>query len=899
VRVIALCLCLLGLSSSFAAETAKSPAALGTVIVDQIEIEGVVSVDGREVENLVAQGVGDPLDRNLVVQTNERIQAYYRRKGYEEVQISSALQRQKGDSGSIQSIVVFKVSEGKVTRVRKVNISGADTAEKLTQEQLVLIQRVFSISSGDPLDQDRIAVFERELRTQFAADDYVGVKLSQVELKAVVPEALSPSEKLLSTARWVDLDIRIELGDRVLFSFLGNTAFTRSDFLAAIDETRLTGFGQDYVRTIQNRIRELYLAIGYSKVSIESFTAEKSVSHLRTVSYHIQENKRVAINRVTFEGHQSFDSRTLEKMFYERAPIQVQRKYFVEKDIDKAVELLIEWIRSQGFLAAKWITVEKTQSPYSQAMDVKIYLFEGVQTRVRSLQIQGFQLLDQSQVLERLNTQVDSPLNLFDFNEGLDSLKSYYKSLGYLDFTILNEDSDSVIQYAQDNRWAEIDLNVSEGVRYQVSAIEVEGLARVREAVVLRELSIAVNDFVLESEIARSESRIKRLGLFSLVNLRVLDDPSQIGKKKIRILLQEASPGVWSSGLGFRSDLGARTFFQVGYSNIWRRNHTASLGLTANRRFDEKFCNNEGTSGETLLVDRGSSCFIETQAQLAYGWPWILGIPGLTWRPSVTFENTQFRPFDKRSILLNSAFDRTLLDSPALVAGISYTLEFTQQYNARVAADQQSLRIGYITPSVRLDTRDNSLSPTRGLFATSSFEFASPALGSQRIPFPVGYTRYQGRADYTWSPIPELKTYWSFRTGVARNTQRPPSGQESSAGYQVPLSKHYALGGAGSLRGFNEQELQKFETAIRGTLSYVNYRVQVDFPFAGAMWFGPFLDAANLKVDRYSFGDLRMGSGVGLHYQSPIGPVNFDWGFKISPQPNEDPYRFYFSLGVI
>jgi outer membrane translocation and assembly module TamA len=39
---------------------------------------------------------------------------------------------------------------------------------------------------------------------------------------------------------------------------------------------------------------------------------------------------------------------------------------------------------------------------------------------------------------------------------------------------------------------------------------------------------------------------------------------------------------------------------------------------------------------------------------------------------------------------------------------------------------------------------------------------------------------------------------------------------------------------------------------------------------------------------------------VGFHYQSPVGPVNFDWGYKLNPPtPEEDRYRFYFSIGVI
>jgi translocation and assembly module TamA len=86
--------------------------------------------------------------------------------------------------------------------------------------------------------------------------------------------------------------------------------------------------------------------------------------------------------------------------------------------------------------------------------------------------------------------------------------------------------------------------------------------------------------------------------------------------------------------------------------------------------------------------------------------------------------------------------------------------------------------------------------------------------------------------------------------------------------------------------------------AIHGTLSYVNYRTQLDLPFAGDLRFGPFLDAANLNVDHFSFGALYYGAGVGFHYPTPVGPVNLDWGFNLN-RKDSDSYRFYFSIGII
>ena len=135
------------------------------------------------------------------------------------------------------------------------------------------------------------------------------------------------------------------------------------------------------------------------------------------------------------------------------------------------------------------------------------------------------------------------------------------------------------------------------------------------------------------------------------------------------------------------------------------------------------------------------------------------------------------------------------------------------------------------------------------------------------------------------------------------NLARPPDGVPSNqlgSGYQIPLIKQFTLGGVGSLRGFDEQSLYVDpNTAVRGSITYVNYRAQLDLPFAGSMKFGPFIDAANLNLDHYTLGALRYGVGAGFHYKSPVGPVNFDFGVNPSPRQGEDSYRLHFSIGNI
>jgi outer membrane translocation and assembly module TamA len=68
-----------------------------------------------------------------------------------------------------------------------------------------------------------------------------------------------------------------------------------------------------------------------------------------------------------------------------------------------------------------------------------------------------------------------------------------------------------------------------------------------------------------------------------------------------------------------------------------------------------------------------------------------------------------------------------------------------------------------------------------------------------------------------------------------------------------------------------------------------------------------FLDAGNVWAGsgEMTFGDLRYAVGPGLRYQTPIGPLRFDFGYQLNPIPglviNGEPetrhWRLHFSIG--
>ncbi|MCM2276747.1 MAG: BamA/TamA family outer membrane protein [Oligoflexia bacterium] len=868
---------------------ASEPAALSEVRIDEIEILGVTLLPVPTVEAAMELAPGEKLERKKVVRSAESLQALYRLRGYEKVSIRTELARRKG-----QNILVVRVSEGSPSRIANVRIVPDGTlneeARRNWNEMSPGLADKIGLLPGDVLDHERLAASKRALQDQLAGRDFVGARAEDPVIEtAPAPPGADPG----SAGRWVGIEIHVRLGDRVSFGFRGNTVLPLSRLLALVEEQRLVGFGKDYLGAIRGRIEDEYRSLGFAEARVEPFSFERPSRQERHVTYFIAEGPRLRFAGVDFDGNHAFSSEELRAQFLAKASPLLSHGYFVEKDLQKAAELVVEWMKSKGYLSAKLVTIQSTRSeipdPFGKGFSVRstIYLYEADQTRVRALSIRGNAGISTEEIRSILGVQEGAPLNLFAFSEGMETLKVRYRNRGFLEARIENEGGDQVVRYGAENRFADIVLEINEGPRFRAGKISIEGLTFTREEVVRRELQLREGDPIDEQRLAETEMRLRKLGIFSLVAIRLSDDPDRKDVKNLRVAVQEGVPGVVSGGVGFRNDLGVRGFGEVSYGNVGGKNHTLSLDVSGNRRIDESYR------------------LGEFEAQVVYVWPWFLGLDAVTFRPAIAFTQKQYSAFDVRTRSFSATWEKRLFAVPQLTGLLGYSIEGVEQFHAKFfLQDNARQTIGALTPTLRLDLRDNPLAPTSGFFATSSFELGAPWLGSSGEGYPLGYTRFQFRADQFISLKRDVQLYLSFRTGIARSTQKPAidpaTGAEIPASGGIPLIKQFALGGAGSLRGFVEQELNDQTILIRGIASYVNYRAQLDLPFSGALRFGPFLDAANLQHDTYSFGNLRFGAGFGFHYLTPVGPVNLDLGFKLDRQPQDKVgSAIYFSIGVI
>jgi len=828
--------------------------------IDEIRVEGegMNSEQVQMLKNISGFLPGDEYEKTKNERAIGKFQDYFQGKGYVNVHISDIFEKNAKTS---KSVLLYRFALGEPLRISQVEV--ISKTETLTSELKMKLLQSVELKPNELLDRDRLKEMKRSIEVALLAQNFIDSKVVDLQTESLGNNAFR-------------VIFSVELGQRVVFSVSGNEYFTRSELATLIEDQRKVGLGRDYISVLINRLVDYYVEYGFRSVQITPYTFESNRGEPRRVVFEIKEGARVHIRQIIFDGQEFFSSAELEKIFFQNASDRIQSKIYNEKMVESAAQAMVEVLKKRGFLSAKLIAI-KTEAEHLSDVNVRIFINEGIQTKVQSIDFIGNHVLSAEALRQFTGLKEDQPLSLSKLEDGLELIKKEYKNLGYLDVKIVNENSGQLVTYSERNQFAYISIEIDEGTQWLYSGLVIFGTEKTRNVVIEREVLLKLDEPISEKKLMETEDRLRRLGVFGQVVLELIpgEDPKKY--KQLKVSVSESVPGNRSVGLGYRNDLGIRAFGEISYSNLWGLNHSWVASLSANARLS-------------------NYQFVEYKAQTGYIWPWFT-MGETTLRPNLSVEKRQYIQFDAQTFALSVSLERLLLKSVKLFGSMTYTIEQITQFNAANPINDQGIRIGSITPLLKIDLRDNSVTPKHGFFAMTSFEYANAFLGSQINPMPVNYGRFQARADAYLDFIPHVVWYTSMRGGWLKNFANV-----YGSNFSIPLIKQFALGGINSMRGYLEQEInvQEYDInrRVQNSMTYVNYRTQFDYYTSQNLSLGPFLDAGNLNVDNFTLGALQYGAGVGLRYMTPVGPVNFDWGFKLFPRALAETNVFYFSLGV-
>jgi len=111
---------------------------------------------------------------------------------------------------------------------------------------------------------------------------------------------------------------------------------------------------------------------------------------------------------------------------------------------------------------------------------------------------------------------------------------------------------------------------------------------------------------------------------------------------------------------------------------------------------------------------------------------------------------------------------------------------------------------------------------------------------------------------------------------------------------ELPPTIRFFAGGDNSVRGYEYESLgPQDETGhVIGGHLLLTTSAEIQFPLKGKFALAGFYDAGNAFAHTDS-GTMEQGTGGGLRWQSPVGPIRLDLAFAL----HHDDRRIHFTMG--
>ena len=631
---------------------------------------------------------------------------------------------------------------------------------------------------------------------------------------------------------------------------------------------------------------------------------------------------------------------------------------------DKAEQELKRQYISRSLYAAEVVT---TATPLDRnRVNLSFTIIEGTPAKIRQIQIIGSKAFSQDTLLDQLSLDVGNWMSWYTksdrysrtkLNGDLETLRSYYLSRGFLEFRI----DSTQVSMSPDKQEMSIAINITEGERFAVSAVRLEGnylekedefkaLVRIQvgqpyNAEMVAETTKAFTDLFgkFGFAFARVEARPEIDRALNRVVMVLVADPSRrayvrriqiAGNNRTRdeVIRRELRQfeSAWYDGdriklsrdrvdrLGFFTEVNVETQEvpgtqdQVDLQFNVAEKPTGSITLGAGFSSFEKLALSFGISQENAF---GSGNYLGVQVNTSrYNRNIVLSSTD----PYFT-ENGISRTFDLFYRTTRPYFGD--LNAYSIVnsgVGLRFGLPVTEKDTVFLGGnlEQTQIRAGTGLPDAYINYSNQYGSTSTAVPLTLGW--ASDQRDSALIPTRGRYQRIY--ADYS---VAGDARYYRLNYQVQQYvplTKKYALAFNSDLGYGAgvsgkpyPIFKNYYVGGLGSVRGFMQGTLgySRPTSAINTNPVYLGGTKKV---VLNGEFVGPFPGAGNDKTLRmfafvdagYAYGEndpirlseLRSSMGVGLSWISPMGPLKFSYGVPIKRRTDDKIQKLQFQIGT-
>ena len=336
--------------------------------------------------------------------------------------------------------------------------------------------------------------------------------------------------------------------DYVAIGFVGNSVFSDQKLAK---ETKLKPGGtasDEVILSARRNIEDYYRGYGYPDVTVTSRTQPSETGSGVDLIFVIDEGGKKEIRKIRFEGNNTFDSRTLRKEMKTKEKgwfswISKSGRYDSE-ELDSDVESVLDYYRTRGYLRAS--SPGPRLDPVKDGrVDLVIQINEGEKYTVAGVGFGRMTVFKPEELYPALTLNGGDGYSSKKMRDDIRMIRSYYGSRGYADATVSPD-----IRDAGPNK-VNIVYRITEGSRYRVGRVNIEGNTKTKDKVIRREMPLKPGDYFNSVELETAKARLDNLQYFS--DVEVDAQPGRGGYRDINVLVQERRTGSISAGIGFSS----------------------------------------------------------------------------------------------------------------------------------------------------------------------------------------------------------------------------------------------------------------------------------------------------------------------------------------------------------
>ena len=671
---------------------------------------------------------------------------------------------------------------------------------------------------------------------------------------------------------------------------------------------------RDLVDEGERNLESYFQSKGYFDVRIQTTYNEHPDRVM--VEYKVDRGRRHKVESVSFDGNHSFSDQQLAGAVAVRkghsiVGIAVSRGKFSDQLVRKSADSIKAIYKDAGF--AK-VVVTPDVKDHEPLVDVTFRIDEGEQDKVHSLLLEGNKT-EPRHVLSgngAINLQPGKPYSLHLLDLDRSRILASYLDQGYL-----NAHFKATVASLPDNpHLFNVVYSIEEGPQGHVRDVVVLGENATKSGFI-RDITgpdVSPEKPLSEGKLFTAESELYKLNIFDWVSVTPRAPISDQDHEDMLIKVHEskrysmdigggieviprsgnipvgevALPGIPLVGLGTKFTVSQKSFFGPRFSfdiakhNIRGRAETATFSTVLSR-----------------LDQRGAFTYSDPRFR-GTRWSSLFSLSG-----DRTTENPLFTArLGTASFQVQRFLDTRL--TKQLV--FRYSFQRTDLSNILipdlVLPQDQRVRLSTVSAEYIRDSRDNPLDAHHGAYQTFDFGVTPTAFGSN-----ANFVRFLGQSAF-YIPVRHWLTWANnFRVGLAA----------PFAGTVVPLSERFFTGGADSLRGFpiNGAGPQR-PVSVCSNPSDPTTCTDISVPVGGNMLFilnsearfpvkiiknlgaALFYDGGNVyrNINLKQFiDDYTNTVGVGFRYATPVGPVRFDIGYRLTSVPGVNATQYFVTLG--